>query len=422
MLWFVFQISAAHNTDGAMRKDTTFVERTMSFRCSFINDYQGDKSNFRSGEISQWKIDQCGRFDIVSADVTKHDTEFQLAFQNEKIWDQLIRIFEMHKKGELSGMKAPGPADSARQASKQFKEKAELKSTCFKSLNSLITDEVKECILASVLLGNKTLTQMNTDFVLHKNLNYTRKVLAWLADCEGDWDKCLAMFLPQFTSEKALTNFASSVAQVPLKILNLAMASRDGALRHAPVSLKNWVLRANVARGATVVTDNVQSKSWEKMSTVERRALRTIIQNFRGESFGHKLLDGTSLSEKMDYKVLQADSCDRNWTGNAAALARATEDLAVARNDFRVALELQVDSVPPGLDPPSGIPPPHVLPAAEISRLGEFLDDVPVARRRQVLGRFQGVHLVRRRDDPRLEGALLVGRSYIIIENDMLIC
>ena len=275
-------------------------------------------------------------------------------------------------------------------------------------------------------LGKRTLREdeygLNTDFVLHKNLTYTRKVLAWLADCEGDWDKCLAMFLPQFTSEKALTNFASSVAQVPLKILNLAMASRDGALRHAPVSLKNWVLRANVARGATVVTDNVQSKSWEKMSTVERRALRTIIQNFRGESFGHKLLDGTSLSEKMDYKVLQADSCDRNWTGNAAALARATEDLAVARNDFRVALELQVDSVPPGLDPPSGVPPPHVLPAAEILRLGEFLDDVPVARRRQVLGRFQGVHLVRRRDDPRLEGALLVGRSYIIIENDMLIC
>jgi hypothetical protein len=280
----------------------------MSFRCCFIAI--GGKSNFRSGEISQWKIDQCGRFDIVSADVTKHDTEFQLAFQNEKIWDQLIRIFEMHKNGTLSGMKAPGPADSARQAGKQFKEKAELKSTCFKSLNSLITDEVKECILASVLLGNKTLTQMNTDFVLHKNLTYTRKVLAWLADCEGDWDKCLAMFLPQFTSEKALTNFASSVAQVPLKILNLAMASRDGALQHAPVSLKNWVLRANVARGATVVTDNVQSKSWEKMSRVDRQALRTIIQNFSGESFGHKLLDGTSLSEKMDYKVLKADSCN----------------------------------------------------------------------------------------------------------------
>ena len=279
--------------------------------------------------------------------------------------------------------------------------------------------------MASVLLGNKTLSDMNLDFVLHKNLNYTRKVLAWLADCEGDWDKCLAMFLPQFTSEKALTNFASSVSEVPLKIMNLAMASRDGALRHAPVSLKNWVLRANVARGATVVTDNVQSKSWEKMSTVERRALRTIIQNFRGESFGHKLLDGTSLSEKMDYKVLQADSCDRNWTGNAAAMAKATEDLLVARNEFREALELQVDSVPPGLDPPSGVPPPHVLPAAEIARLGElgeFLDDVPVARRKQVLGKFHGVHLVRGRDDPTLHGALLVGRSYIIIENDMLIC
>ena len=78
--------------------------------------------------------------------------------------------------------------------------------------------------------------------------------------------------------------------------------------------------------------------------------------------------------------------------------------------------------MPPGLDPPSGVPPPHVLPAAEISRLGEFLDDVPVARRKQVLGKFHGVHLVRGRDDPTLQGALLVGRSYIIIENDMLIC
>ena len=64
----------------------------------------------------------------------------------------------------------------------------------------------------------------------------------------------------------------------------------------------------------------------------------------------------------MDFKVLQADSCNRNWTGNAAALAKATEDLAVARNEFRDALELQVDSVPPA----------RVLPAAEILRLENF--------------------------------------------------
>jgi hypothetical protein len=247
----------------------------MSFCCSFIAI--GGKSNFPHGELSKWKINQCGRLDIVSTDVTKHDTEFQLAFQNEKIWDQLKRIFEMHKEGTLSGMRPPGAADSARQAGKQFKDKAELKSTSFKSLNSLITDDVKESILASVIVGQRTLTQMNADFVLHKNLAQTRNVFAWLADCEGHWDKCLEMFSPQYTSEKALTQFASFVAQVPAKSLNVAMASRDGALRHAPVSLKNWELLANVARGAKVVTDNVKSKSWEKKSAVERRALRTII-------------------------------------------------------------------------------------------------------------------------------------------------
>ena len=172
-MWFVFQISAAHNTDAAMRKDTTFVERTMSFHSCFINDYQGDKSKFQRGELSKWKIDQCARFDIPQAEVSWYDTEFQLAFQPPIIWDQLCKIFNMHKKGELSGMKAPTANVSARQAGIQFQKRSQLKSTSFKTLNEKISVEVKASILGSVILKEKTLSVMSTDFVLHKNLAQT---------------------------------------------------------------------------------------------------------------------------------------------------------------------------------------------------------------------------------------------------------
>ena len=270
MLWFVFQISAAHNTDAAMRKDTTFVERTMSFHSCFINDYQGDKSKFQRGELSKWKIDQCARFDIPQAEVSWYDTEFQLAFQPRSIWNQLCKIFDMHKKGELSGMKAPTANVSARQAGIQFQKRSQLKSTSFKTLNEKISVEVKASILGSVILKEKTLSVMSSDFVLHKNLAQTRTVFAWLADCEGNWDKCIEKFSPQFTSEVVLKRFSSLVGSIPAKHLNLALASREGAEQYAPVSLKNWVLQANVSRGARVVTDDVHSKSWEKMSKVER--------------------------------------------------------------------------------------------------------------------------------------------------------
>jgi hypothetical protein len=202
----------------------------------------------------------------------------------------------MHKKGELSGMKAPTANVSARQAGIQFQKRSQLKSTSFKTLNEKISVEVKASILGSVILKEKTLSVMSSDFVLHKNLAQTRTVFAWLADCEGgNWDKCIEKFSPQFTSEAVLKRFSSLVGSIPAKSLNLALASREGAEQYAPVSLKNWVVEANVSRGARVVTDDVHSKSWDKMSKVERQALRTTIQTLKGATFGNKLADGTPL-------------------------------------------------------------------------------------------------------------------------------
>ena len=436
MLCFVFQISAAHNTDAAMRKETTFVERTISFHSCFMKDYAGDKSKFRHGELTKWKTDQCGRFDILPTEVSSYDTEFQLAFQIGKLWEQLCRIFEMHKKGILKGMKAPVASNSARQAGAQFMKRMALKATQFKAFNEKISVNVKESILSSVILLHKTLPEMAALFVLHKGLAQTEVIFAWLAGCDGDWDKCLAKFSPQFTSEKVLTRFVTVVGAITAKNTNLALASREGAELHAPVSLKNWVSQANVAHGSRVLTDDSQSKSWEKLSIVEKLALRTTLQTFNGATFGHKLADGTPLCETMRYKVLLADSCDRDWMGNAATLAKATEDLSVASDAFRDHLEHQVDLVAellPGdlyrdalkiqvaLEPP--VPPPQgsrVLPADMVA-LQDFLEDVDLSVRKKVVNQFAGVHLHHPRGHPELTGVLLGDSSYHIIENDMLI-
>ena len=162
--------------------------------------------------------------------------------------------------------------------------------------------------------------------------------------------------------------------------------------------------------------------------------MRTTIHTFKGATFGNKLADGTPLCEMMLWKVLLADSCGRKWIGNGAALAKAAEDYADANNDFRDHLESHADSLSrrvevPGdifrdalmvqvsLDPPDVPPPPtgaRVLPA-EIARLEEFLADVGIEQRKQVVVRFKGAHLVRRRDDPALKGvAVLIILSKMI--------
>ena len=190
----------------------------------------------------------------------------------------------------------------------------------------------------------------------------------------------------------------------------------------------------NVSRGARVVTDDVHSKSWETMSKVERQALRTTIQTFKGATFGNKLADGTPLCEMMLWKVFLADSCGRKWIGNGAALSKAAEDYADAKNEFRDLLESRADSlsrrvevagdifrdalmVQASLDPPDVPPPPTgagALPA-EIAMLEAFLDDVGIAQRQQVVGRFKGVHQLLRRDDPALKGvAVLIILSKMI--------
>ena len=224
-----------------------------------------------------------------------------------------------------------------------------------------------------------------------------------------------------------LTRFVTVVGAITAKNTNLALASREGAEVHAPVSLKNWVSQANVAHGSRVLTDDFQSKSWGNMSKVEKQALCTTLQTFNGATFGHKLADGTPLCETMRYKVLLADSCDRDWMGNAATLAKATEDVSVASKAFRDHLEHQVDLVPPepfpgdvyrdalkiqvALKPP--VPPPQgsrVLPA-EMVALQDFLEDVDLSVRKKVVNQFAGVHLHLPRGDPELTGVLLGGSS-----------
>ena len=69
------------------------------------------------------------------------------------------------------------------------------------------------------------------------------------------------------------------------------------------------------------------------------------------------------------------------------------------------------------LDPPDVPPPPtgaRALPA-EIAMLEEFLDDVGIAQRKQVVVRFKGAHLRLPRDDPALKGvAVLIILSKMI--------
>ena len=415
MLWFVFQISAAHNTDAAMRKETTFVERTISFHSCFMKDYAGDKSKFGYGELTKWKTDQCGRFDILPTAVSSYDTEFQLAFQIGKLWEQLCRIFEMHKKGILKGMKAPVASNSARQAGAQFMKRMALKATQFKAFNEKISVNVKESILSSVILLHKTLPEMAALFVLHKGLAQTEVIFAWLAGCDGDWDKCLAKYSPQFTSEKVLTRFVTVVGAITAKNTNLALASREGAELHAPVSLKNWVSQANVAHGSRVLTDDWQSKSWEKLSKAEKLALRTTLQTFKGATFGNKLADGTPLCEMMHYKVLQADSCSRDWIAEDQSVESVPPE-PFPGDIFRDASSVQVALEPP-VPPPQGS---HVL-LAEMGVLEDFLEDIGLSVRKKVVEQFAGAHLHLPFGHPELTGVLLGGSSYHIIENDMLI-
>ena len=150
------------------------------FTSCFMKDYAGDKSKFRYGELTKWKTVQCARFDILQTEVSSYDTEFQLAFQIGKLWEQLCMIFEMHKKGTLKGMKPQVASISARQAGTQFLKRMALKPTHFKAFNEKISVDVKESILSSVILLHKTLPEMAGLFVLYKGLAQTEVIFAWL--------------------------------------------------------------------------------------------------------------------------------------------------------------------------------------------------------------------------------------------------